>query len=137
MKYLLLFLLVIILAFAQSFLGFNFVLGLLLVLSLSLSPKSSLVIAFLSGVVLDLFAGSRLGFSSLGFILPVFFIILYRQRFSFKNPVWLGLIAVGSYLWFAWLLKMPVNLIECFVLAALVTAFRWFLPQQEQLSLKI
>lgn len=137
-KYFLFFLLIIFAAFLETaVVNFNFLLVLVLISAITFPEAAALTLAFFSGVLLDLFSGKTLGLSSLAFILPIFLLILYRQRFSFQNHFVVGLFALISYLVFTLLTGRNLNVFEGVILVILVLLFRiiWpsiFRPTQEQ-----
>lgn len=129
MKYFLLFLTIVLATFLQAVVvNFNFLLILVLFCAITLSPAIALAVAFISGVVLDLILGGTLGLSSLGFVLPIFLLLLYRQRFSFQNHFIVGIFAAIAYLTFALLTHRVLNLLEGAILVILVVIFRVVWP---------
>lgn len=107
---------------------FNFLLVFVLVATLGFSGNFALILAFLAGLFLDLLGGAKLGFSSLGFLLPTFLLILYRQRFSFQNPLLILFLTLAYYALFSLITTRPFNSLEGAVLLALVMVFRFLVP---------
>lgn len=133
MRYFLIFLLILGMAFFQTTLwGFNFLLLAVLIFSLAFEEKVSLTLAFLSGLLLDLLSGGPpaggLGFSSLSFVLVSFLLITYRRRFSFKNPFSCFVFALVSYFLFSLVTRNSFNLWEGLFLGIFLVLFRLFLP---------
>lgn len=130
--------------FQTTIFGFNFLLALVLISALAFSPATSLTLAFLVGFILDLFSGGGWGYSSLGFVLISFLVILYRQRFSFQNPLFVLGITLVSYFLFSLVGQKTANFLEGFFLGVLVVILRLLAPflfkigqDQEKLKLAV
>ncbi|MDO8551834.1 MAG: rod shape-determining protein MreD [bacterium] len=137
MKYLLFCLLILVLAFVQTVLvDFNLLLVLVLVSSLLFAGPQAFLLAFFSGFSLDLLSGGMLGFSSLGFLIPSFLLLLYRQRFAFNNPVSVGLVSIIFYLLFSQITRTEINVFEGALLLGLLVAFRLLLPSPFEINEK-
>lgn len=129
MKYLLIILAILILSILQTgFLGINLLLLLVLVAGFAFEERLVFSIAFSAGVFLDLFSGHPLGFSSLAFVLISFLIIIYRQRFSFQNPLILSSTTFLTYFLFTQVLRVPVDWLEGVLLAILMIFARFLVP---------
>ena len=88
MKYLLYFILAVFLVIIQtSFFSLNFLILLLFLLGLKIEETSGLIIAFLFGLAIDTVGKSYLGTSSFFFLVSEAFVLLYRRKFSFDNPL--------------------------------------------------
>lgn len=86
MGFLIAFVTVLILALiGKSLVGFSLVMPLVLAASFKLSAERSFLMAFLSGLVVSLVDGSRLGRESLGLLLASSLVHLYGRRFSRKH----------------------------------------------------
>ncbi len=132
-KYFLLFLAILPVAFLQAVVGsFNFLLVLILIATFLLSPTKALTAAFLAGVIFDLFSGGRVGYSSLGFLVPSFLIIIYRRRFSLGNPFLLIGIILASYVIVSFATGKPLVWFEGLVLVAIVLILRFLIPSAFQ-----
>ena len=128
MKIYLILLLVLLFSILQvAFLPFNLVLLLVLFFAVLDQSYRSLLMAFYSGLILDLARGSLLGFSPLIFLITVFILLLYSARFEtsrwFFLPIFVFLISTIENLirfqFFNWKQALVLT-----VLAALLT---WFL----------
>ena len=115
--YLILFVLAVIQA---AFWPINLVLAsLVILLTLSQSVSQGLLLAFVSGVFLDLANGSNLGISSGLFLIFTLVFFLYQRRFNYQNPIFLGLFVLISSLiydrlafgYFIWQAAVVVSLI--------------------------
>lgn len=146
MRFFLYFLTILFLAFFQTVVWdyFNFLLVLILTASLLFSASRALLLAYLAGLFLDLFSGMRLGLSSLSFLLPSFLLTLYRQRFSFQNPILIFIMAFGAAFLFSLTSGQAFNPLEAILLACLMIVFRFLFPflfkseeEQEQFKLKV
>lgn len=81
---------IFIFALAQgAFLKLNLVLLIVLTWATFRPPKESLLVAFFSGLLLDLAKGTPLGLSSLILLLTSYFLLLYSRRFDSLHPVFL------------------------------------------------
>jgi len=91
---------VVFLALVQSTItSFNLLLFFLLVMAMAGKETESLVFGFLGGILLDLLTGSRLGISSLSFLLAVMAVILYKRKFSSSNLwFWLFIFLLSGFL---------------------------------------
>ena len=144
MRYFLVFLAILLIAFFQTtVVNFNFLLLLVLFSAVSFTSETALLIAFLAGFFLDLFSGSVLGFSSLGFLLPIFLLFLYRQRFSPQHYLVVGLFAAISYFLFCLITTRAFSLFEGIILVVLMIIFRLLFPflfrtvEEPRIGLKI
>lgn len=90
---------IFILALVQTtIIGFNFLLVFVLVISLAGGEKESFLSAFISGLFLDLLAGSPLGLSSLAFLSLTFLAFAYKRKFQAKNLFfWIVIFLVGNF----------------------------------------
>lgn len=75
--------------FQGAFLKLNLVLLLVIFWASSRPSKEVLLVAFSSGLLLDLAKGFNLGFSSLVFLVVCYVLLLYRRRFDSLHPVFL------------------------------------------------
>lgn len=145
MRFFLYFLAILFLAFFQAVVwDFNFLLVLVLTASLLFSGTRALFLAYLAGLFLDLFSGARLGLSSLGFLAPSFLLTLYRQRFSFQNPILIFVMTFGVAFLFSFMSGHSFNPLEAIFLACLMIVFRFLFPflfkseeEREQFKLKL
>lgn len=143
-RYFLTFLIIVLVVLFQTTIwSFNFLLLVILILSLSLNTQESLIWAFLGGLILDLFSGGRLGFSSLGFVLITFLLQAYHRRFSFQNPFLVFTFSVLAYLLFTAIIQKPWIWWEGLALAVLALVLRSLAPflfkpsNQEQLKIEL
>jgi rod shape-determining protein MreD len=72
-----------------AFLKLNLVLLLILTWAVFRPPREVFLVAFASGLLLDLAKGNPLGVSSLVFLVAAFVLFLYRRRFDPFHPVFL------------------------------------------------
>lgn len=130
MKNLFILVFIILLALIQaSLLPFNFLFGLVSLLSILISSWEVFGYAFLAGVFLDLFSGSTLGFSSLGFLAIPFIFSSYGGRFSFKNPPTLAIfVFLGNFV-FSFFSQKPFFIKEALLWAATFFILRIFAPR--------
>lgn len=123
------FVLIILLALVQiSLLPLNFLFALSCLLALSLSFWEPFAWAFLAGVFLDLFSGSPLGYSSLGYLAVSLIFFLYKNRFSFKSPITVFIFVFLGNLLFSFFGKKPFFIKEALFWAILFTLLRIFIP---------
>ena len=100
MKYWLIIPVVILVLLQTAVIDFNLLLVFLLSLALLAKEKEALAFGFLGGVLLDLSAGTRLGVSSLGYLLPVMAVILFARKFQTLNVIFWIVLFFGSSLFF-------------------------------------
>lgn len=121
-------LLVLLLAILQAaFLPFNLVLLLVLFFAVLDRSYRSLLMAFYSGLILDLARGGLFGFSPLIFLAAVFILLLYSARFETGHWFFLPL--------FVFLVSTIENLIrfqffnwkQALILTILAALLTWFL----------
>lgn len=96
----------------------NLVLLVVLVWTTIKPPKESLVVAFLSGIFLDLAKGSPLGMSSSILLLTSYILHLYSRCFDPAHPIFLSIFVFLSSTVFNLISKSPW-LIEGIILAFL------------------
>lgn len=99
-KYLILLPLFILSIFQGTFFPLNLVLLLILFLAITRPAKETLLIAFTSGIFLDLANGSTLGYSSILLLISSFLVILYSRRLDVYHPFFLPafvLITAGAW----------------------------------------
>lgn len=146
MRYLLIFLPVIIFSFFQAtILPLNLVLIIVLGWGILRPSDQGLITAFFSGLILDLVGGKTLGLSSLAFLIVVFGAFLYRRRFRPSHPLYLFLFGFFSFWFLSFLTLEPFSLPEAVLTGFLLFLFWpiifWFsqkiLPPNEQLTLKL
>lgn len=123
-------------------LALNLVLLLVLVWTIIRPPKESLIVAFFSGIFLDLAKGTPLGFSSFAFCVLSFTLYLYSRRFDPSHPVFFALFVFLASTIYNLIFKSPW-LIEGIILALLsllarpVVKFYQEEVGREKLKLKI
>jgi rod shape-determining protein MreD len=115
---------VFILALLQGvFLPLNLVLLVVLFWAMVRPPREAFIIAFISGLFLDLAKGTPLGSASLMLLVSSLLVVLYSRRFDPAHPLFLSgfvfIISVGTNL----ILKKPW-LTESLVLAVLSLVLR-------------
>jgi len=121
-KYLILLPIFLLVLFQGSFLSLNLVLLTIILLTIYIPPKDSLIIAFLSGLFLDLAKGTALGFSSFALLITSLVLQVYSHRFDAYHPLFLfifTILAAGlmNYIAegvFAWSLALILALIMLF-----------------------
>ena len=90
-------------------------------------PREAILVAFASGLLLDLAKGMPLGLSSFLFLIACYLLLLYRRRFDSLHPVFLPIfvflisyfLSFISYRHWLWL--------ESFILALLALGVRYLL----------
>jgi len=92
--------LIIILAFVQTTItDFDFLLFLILTVAMIAGEKESLFFAFISGLLFDLLAGTKLGITSIAYLISVMVIILYKRKFLTANFwFWLVIFQLSGFL---------------------------------------
>ncbi len=86
MKWWLIFPVILLVLLQTTVISFNFLLIFLLLVILLLGWGSdALWLAFLGGLALDLSAGTRLGLSSIAYLLSIGIVLLYGRKFQTKN----------------------------------------------------
>jgi rod shape-determining protein MreD len=128
MKAYLILILVFFLALLQAaFLNLNLVLLLVLTWAVFRPPREVTLVAFASGLMLDLALGKPFGFYSLAFLLASFLLLLYRRRFDSLHPLFLPLfVFLAAYLIFLFE-KRFWFCGSCFLLAFLALGVRYLL----------
>lgn len=105
--------------------------------------KDAAVIAFSSGVILDLVRGENLGLSSLVFLILVFLLSLYQKKFNARNLFYLLPFALLSISIYGLVLRAPFSWGQL-IWAGVLMIFLWpvllisesRLEQDSQLALK-
>lgn len=93
--------------FQGAVLPLNLVLLVVLVWTAIRPPKESLIVAFFSGIFLDLAKGTPLGFSSLVLLIASYVLLLYSRRFDPAHPVFLFIFVFLVLTIFNLFLKKP------------------------------
>jgi len=128
--------------FQGAVLPLNLVLLLVLVWTIIRSPKESLIVAFFSGIFLDLAKGTPLGLSSFVLLITFYVLLLYSRRFDPAHPVFLFIFVFLSSTTYNLIFKTPW-LIEGVILGllSLLTrpAIKFYQEEidREKLKLKI
>jgi len=134
-KYLIFFLVFLLAVLQASFLKLNLVLLLVLLWATFRSDQEGLMIAFFSGLLLDLASGTPLGLSSLIFVLSSFLIILYRRRFDPSHFAFLPIFTFFSLILFDALIKGRLYWLNIFTVVLLAVLSRFlFTPFFEELG---
>ena len=113
-----------------AFLPLNLVLLAVLSLAVLYPMKESLLIAFGSGLFLDLVRGTPLGLSALALLVVCYLLLLYRRRFDPIHPVFLPFFVFFASLGFDLLVGDVWRWQESFFLAGLAFLVRFFLVRQ-------
>jgi len=111
--------------FQGAFLPLNLVLLLLVFWTAFRPPREGLLVAFLSGLLLDLSLGTTLGLSSLVLLAVAFILLLYRPRFDFFHPFFLPPFVFFASLFYDFLLTRHWSLVGALVLAILSLILRF------------
>jgi len=96
----------------------NLILLLVLVWTVVRPPKESLIVAFFSGIFLDLAKGTPLGISSFVLLVTSYLLLLYSRRFDAAHPIFFSLFVFFASTIFNLIFKTPW-LIEGIILALL------------------
>lgn len=102
----------------------NLVLLVVLVWAAMRPSKESLMVAFFSGVFLDLAKGTPLGLSSLLLLITSYLLLLYSCRFDPAHPVFLALFVFLASVVYNLTSKHPWHWLEGAVLSLLALLFR-------------
>lgn len=110
-----------------AFLKLNLVLLIVLTWATFRPPKEVILVAFTSGLLLDLAKGMPLGLSSLLLLITCYLLLLYRRRFDSLHPIFLPIfvfliscfLSLISYRHWLWL--------ESLILALLALGIRYLL----------
>lgn len=114
------FLILVLLIIVQTTLfPFPFFFPLLLALTVFSAPKDGFWLAFGTGLVLDLFAGTPLGRSSLALLLIAGLVNAYKRRYFTTHPAYTFFLALISVLVFDFLTGRPFSLLTSLVVAFL------------------
>ncbi len=128
-RYFILSLLLLTAAFLQSALfTFNLLLLLVLLAAFTFPEAVALMVAFLAGFLLDLFSAGALGLSSLGFLLPSFFLLLYRRRFSFRHPFSVFAAGFLANVLFVLIVRQRIFWLEGLVVSLSLVSLRLLFP---------
>jgi len=129
MSKILIFLLILVLAFFQtSFLPLNFLFSLVCFLAISEASWEIFLWAFLAGVFLDFLTSSPLGFSSLAFLAVAGGFSVYKKKFSFKSPITIFILVFVANFLFSFLSRTAFLLKEALFWSTLFTLLRIFFP---------
>lgn len=113
--------------FQGAFLKFNLVLLLVLAWAAFRSPREVILIAFASGLLLDLAKGTPLGLSSLILLIASYLLLLYRRRFDSLHPVFLPVFVFLSSTIYELVFFHYWFWVESFILALLALGVRYLL----------
>lgn len=125
--YLILVLIFLLTILQGAFLKLNLVLLIVLTWATFRPPREVILVAFVSGLLLDLAKGMPLGLSSIIFLISCYLLLLYSRRFDSLHPAFLPI--------FIFLISYCLSLIsyrhgfwlESFVLALLALGMRYLL----------
>jgi len=110
-----------------AFLKLNLVLLLVLTWATFRPPKEVILIAFTSGLLLDLAKGMPLGLSSLLLLITCYLLLLYRRRFDSLHPVFLPVfVFLASVIYFL-IFNRYWYWLESLILALLALGIRYLL----------
>lgn len=118
-----------------TLLPINFLLILVIALSLGKKAPESFLWAFLGGFFLDLFSFKQLGLSSIFFVSLDFLLKLYRQRFSLDHPLVIIFVLVASYLLHFWFTGREIRIWEGLTLVIILLLIRFFRKELFSVSL--
>jgi len=125
--YLILFLVFFLALLQGAFLKLNLVLLLVLAWATFRPPREVVLVAFASGLILDLALGRPLGLFALVFLLASYLLLLYRRRFDSLHPLFLPLfVFLTAYLLFLFDQRHWFGG-SCLVLALLALGVRYLL----------
>lgn len=110
-----------------AFLKLNLVLLLVLTWAAFRAPKEVLLIAFFSGLLLDLAKGMPLGLSSLVLLVACYLLLLYRRRFDSLHPVFLPVFVFLASTFYFLIFNRYWFWLESFILALLALGIRYLL----------
>ncbi|HUV43117.1 MAG TPA: rod shape-determining protein MreD [Patescibacteria group bacterium] len=128
MKPYLILILVFFLAILQgAFLRLNLVLLLVLAWAIFRPTKEVFLVAFFSGLLLDLAKGMPLGLSSLIFLVVVFLLSLYSRRFDSLYPLFLPVFVFFSSLVYRFIFSHYWFWFESLILALVALGARYLL----------
>lgn len=125
--------------FQGVFLPLNFVLLVVLVWAVIRPPKEGLIVAFFSGIFLDLAKGSPLGMSSSIFLVASFILHLYSRRFDPAHPAFLAVFVLLTSIIYNLISKEPWYWLEGVILflLALLTRPAISLWQEKEKGIKL
>ncbi len=119
---------IFILALLQgAFLQFNLVLLLVLTWAIFRPSEEVILIAFASGLLLDLAKGTPLGLSSLFFLVVCYLLLLYRRKFDSLHPAFLPVFVFLSSTIYDLIFFRHWFWVESFILALLALGVRYLL----------
>jgi len=110
-----------------AFLKLNLVLLLVLTWAVFRPPKEVVLIAFSSGLLLDLAKGMPLGLSSLLLLIACFLLLLYRRRFDSLHPVFLPIFVFLASVLNSLIFNRYWFWLESLILALLALGVRYLL----------
>lgn len=113
--------------FQGAFLKLNLVFLLVLVWAAFRSPREVILIAFFSGLLLDLAKGMPLGLSSLIFLVTSYLLLLYRRRFDSLHPVFLPVFVFLASTFYYLVFNRYWLWLESLILALLALGVRYLL----------
>jgi len=113
--------------FQGAFLKLNLVLLLVLTWATFRPPKEVILVAFSSGLLLDLAKGMPLGLSSLIFLVASYLLLLYRRRFDSLHPVFLPIFVFLASTFYSLIFNRHWLWLESLILALLALGVRYLL----------
>ena len=126
-SYLILLPIFILALFQGAFLRLNLVLLLVLAWAAFRPPREAILVAFASGLLLDLAKGMPLGLSSFLFIIACYLLLLYRRRFDSLHPVFLPIFVFLSSTFYNMVFNRYWYWLESLILALLALGERYLL----------
>lgn len=110
-----------------AFLKLNLVLLLVLTWAAFRPPREVLLVAFASGLLLDLAKGSPLGLSSLVFLIASYILLLYRRRFDSFHPAFLPVTVFLTANLYYLIFNRQILWFESLILSLLALGIRYLL----------
>jgi len=110
-----------------AFLPLNLVLLTVIFYTVLGEEKAAFLIAFFSGLFLDLAKGTSLGLSAACLLLVSGLICLYASRFNSRQPLFLAFVSFLSQLFWGKIFQGFWNWEQSLILGGLVLAFGWLL----------
>ncbi len=110
-----------------AFLKLNLVLLLVLIWAAFRPSKEVILIAFSSGLLLDLAKGMPLGLSSLVFLVTSYLLLLYRRRFDSLHQIFLPVFVFLASIFYFLIFNRYLFWLENLILALLALGTRYLL----------
>lgn len=129
MKFLFVFILALVLLLEGSIISLPLVLLFLIIDTVWRRSSHILLLAFLSGIILDIFLVRPIGLTSMYFLIAITGMILYQKKYELKSPFFVIPFSMGASIGYVILFPIPQPFLQVIISTALagvlffITAF--------------